>query len=348
VGARRPVDLGAVEAELLGSWQPPLNLAGVTTPWTKTVQDARRVMAAQARAVIAADAPGALVAGGLPLNRKERYYTGTVLPMLVAADDFAHLGRLTELAGLGPVKVDARPDSATVQLFTEYGYLESTLEEPTDPEAPTTRDTPDVAVFITRPRRVLLVIEAKLFDRPTRLELGQQLTAQAMLVNYLARDRDVAAGDVSQVLLLPEALAAELALDCEALPAGWPGGIRVLTWEQLLATYQPVAPAYWAAVLSQALTRCGDLKAKRRPSRSNADQLLTGQALLDGYRDGTLAGSWMGCGGGLDGRRLQAHLASDLWRTQPYEWRATPLPGNPNWFPVADFAARIDDLEVAR
>jgi hypothetical protein len=74
-----------------------------------------------------------LVAGGLPLNRKERYYTGTVLPMLVATDDFAHLGRLTELAGLGPVQVDARPASATVQLFTEYGYLESTWRSPQIP-----------------------------------------------------------------------------------------------------------------------------------------------------------------------------------------------------------------------
>jgi len=343
-----PVELGAVDDELLDSWRPPLNLAGVTTPWTKTVQDARRAMAAQARSATVGASSGLLVVGGLPLNRKERYYTGTVLPMLVAADDFAHLGRLTELAGLGPVKVDPRPHSATVQLFTEYGYLESTLEEPSDPEAPTTRDTPDAVVFVAGPRRVLLVIEAKLFDRPTRVELGQQLTAQAMLVDHLARDREVRPEDVAQVLLIPEALAAELALDSEALPSGWPAGTRVLTWEQLLATYQPVAPAYWAAVLGQALTRYEELKAKRRPGRFNADRLLTGQALLEGYQHGTLAGSWMGCGGGLDGRRLQAHLASGLWRTQPYEWRPTPLPGNRNWFPVAEFAARVHNLEASR
>jgi hypothetical protein len=342
-----PVDLGAVEAELLGAWQPPLNLAGVTTPWIKMVQDARRAMAAQARAAITAASSGVLVAGGLPLNRKERYYTGTVLPMLVAAEDFAHLGRLTELVGLGPVQVDARPASATVQLFTEYGYLESALEEPSDPEVPTTRDTPDVVVFVTGPRRVLLVIEAKLFDRPTRAELGQQLTAQAMLCDHLAHDRGVAAGDVAQVLLLPQALAGELMLEPEALPPGWPDGIRVLTWERLLAAYQPVAPAYWAEVLHQALTRYEDLKAKRRPSRHNAEAMRTGQALVDGYRDDTLAGSWMGCGGGLDGARLQAHLASGLWRTQPYEWRATPLPGNPNWFPVADFAAHVHNVEAS-
>jgi GIY-YIG catalytic domain len=44
-----PVDLGAVERELLRHWQPPLNLAGVSTPWTAKLQAARRVMAEEAR-----------------------------------------------------------------------------------------------------------------------------------------------------------------------------------------------------------------------------------------------------------------------------------------------------------
>jgi hypothetical protein len=44
-----PVDLGAVEGELLRYWQPPLNLAGVSTPWTAKLQAARRVMAEEAR-----------------------------------------------------------------------------------------------------------------------------------------------------------------------------------------------------------------------------------------------------------------------------------------------------------
>lgn len=38
-----------------------------------------------------------LVDHGLPLNRKERFYTATVLPMLVCTDDFGHLDRLLEL-----------------------------------------------------------------------------------------------------------------------------------------------------------------------------------------------------------------------------------------------------------
>jgi hypothetical protein len=38
-----PVDLAVVERELLRHWQPPLNLAGVSTPWTARLQAARRV-----------------------------------------------------------------------------------------------------------------------------------------------------------------------------------------------------------------------------------------------------------------------------------------------------------------
>src|SRR6185312_6165083 len=33
----------------------------------------------------------------LPLNRKERFYTGTVLPMLIASDGFMHLNRFLRL-----------------------------------------------------------------------------------------------------------------------------------------------------------------------------------------------------------------------------------------------------------
>ena len=66
---------------------------------------------------------------GLPFNRKERFFTGTVLPMLVCAADFAHFSRLTELVGLGPIEVDARPSSANVQFFTEYSFVESVVGE---------------------------------------------------------------------------------------------------------------------------------------------------------------------------------------------------------------------------
>jgi hypothetical protein len=44
------VPLAALEQEIFGRLRPPLNLAAVTTPWKATVDAARRVMAAEARA----------------------------------------------------------------------------------------------------------------------------------------------------------------------------------------------------------------------------------------------------------------------------------------------------------
>ena len=62
----------------------------------------------------------------LPLNRKERFYTGTVLPAIVAADGFAYLDRFLALCGITDVVTSSRRDgSAPCQLMTEYNFAES-------------------------------------------------------------------------------------------------------------------------------------------------------------------------------------------------------------------------------
>jgi hypothetical protein len=140
---------------------------------------------------------------GLPFNRKERFFTGTVLPMLVCADDFTHFGRLTELVRLGRIDVDARPSSANVQFFTEYSFAESVIGEAKArfPGAPTRKDTPDVMIYIAGPPRALIAIEAKMYDRPTKTELNEQLSAQAALVRYIAERLDVQAASLAHVAL---------------------------------------------------------------------------------------------------------------------------------------------------
>jgi len=46
---------------------------------------------------------------GLPFNRKERFFTGTVRPRLVCGDDVEHAGHLTGLVGIDV----SSPPSAT-------------------------------------------------------------------------------------------------------------------------------------------------------------------------------------------------------------------------------------------
>lgn len=72
----------------------------------------------------------------LPLNRKERYCTGTVLPMVTASDGFAHPRRLLALCGLGSVQpvVGGLDGGDEIAFFTDYGFSES-VYTPADREA---------------------------------------------------------------------------------------------------------------------------------------------------------------------------------------------------------------------
>jgi hypothetical protein len=225
-----------------------------------------------------------LVDHGLPLNRKERFYTATVLPMLVCADDFAHLDRLLAMAGLTDILSNSA--GSGVQVFSEYGYWESIHPLPdTDPDAPATRDTPDLVLFLLGPsRRLLVLIEAKLYHRPSRAALGEQLSAQAGLLTHLADRLQVPPDGRAQLVLLPEQRTGELGLvRGEPSPPDWPRVI-VRTWQELLQAYRPVAPAYWVDVLALALDRYPQLRSKRPAPGANAWALVTGAELLAGCR----------------------------------------------------------------
>lgn len=74
---------------------------------------------------------GDLFDSRLPINRKERYYTGTVLPGIICHDNLKHLLRFLKLLGIKDLKLDADDLSANVQFFTEYGLAESIFSEET-------------------------------------------------------------------------------------------------------------------------------------------------------------------------------------------------------------------------
>jgi hypothetical protein len=231
-----------------------------------------------------------------------------------------------------------------VQVFSEYGYWESIHPLPdADPDAPTTRDTPDLVLFVPGPpRRLLVLVEAKLYHRPSRAALGDQLHAQAGLLTHLADRLQVPSDGRAQLLLVPEQLATELGLVAgQPAVAGWPQ-VMVRTWQELLQVYRPVAPAYWVEVLALALDRYPRLRSERPAPRANAWTLVTGAELLAGYDAGTLAaGSWVGRGGGASGRLLEEDLASGAWRERAYEWSGAPTAPNRNWLSLGDFAQRV-------
>lgn len=265
--------------------------------------------------------------GWLPTNRKERYYTGTVLPMLVASDGFAHLHRLLRLCGLDEVELQPSLEGDEgITFVTEYGFAESvfTAEDKKAWPELAEADTPDVV--IAGPDW-LLAIEAKMFHNPSAGSLQAQMRRQAVLVDMWASRMKLEVSRVGHVLLLPTALSARVG------PLTYP----VVTWEQVLSEYDVVGPRYWARVLAVALARHPELESRAATGGKNADAVMTGKEIAEAFASGEPAFDHVGRIGGLNGQALANDVQNDKWRTTRYEVRQGSLPGNNNWFTLAEF-----------
>jgi hypothetical protein len=274
----------------------------------------------------------------LSLNCKERYYTGTVLAALLCTDNMAHLARLgTLLRPAQKLDVRADPDDCTVVFFTEYGISESAVGAAKERFAglPTSRDTPDVVILVTEPQPALIALKAKLYDRPSRPELLDQLGKQKELLEPLT-ERLASWLGVEMVTLVHAALLPEP--QKVSLQTSGPLPVAVITWQELLATYSDVAPPYWHAVFAAALARYDDLVSKRT---GYPDNELPGQVLVDRWRDQDTTYPWMGRKGGLFGAKVATEVTSGAWTSGIYQCRKTELPGNRNWFAVAYFIALL-------
>jgi hypothetical protein len=272
----------------------------------------------------------------LPLNRKERFYTGTVLPAIVTAGDFAALDRLGALMGAPGLIVRTATDDCTILFFTEYGISESAVGAAKGrfDGLPTGRDTPDIVILVTEPSPVLLAIEAKLYDRPGGTALRAQLDAQASLLEPLRERLAVWLGvpevGLKHVALLPEAQRSAVNIE----------PYEVITWQEVRAAFAPVVgPSYWLAMLDEALDRYDDLVAKA--VRYDATS-LTGEEIVSGFLAGDLPFNAMGRGkNGLRGAYLDADIDDRTWPTFSYQVAAEVPAGNRNWFRIEDFVGRL-------
>jgi len=269
---------------------------------------------------------------GLPLNRKEQYYTATVLPMIVASDGFAYLHRFLDLCGLhvGGFDDHGRGGMQELQFFTEYNLAESLRDDDRErfPDPPPGHDTPDL---VLAGPDWLLAVEAKMFHDPDSQALNAQLTRQRVVVDYLTRTLNIPHERVRHVFLLPEHL------DAPALNAD------VVTWESVVEAYKVVGPTYWVRILIEALDRYDKLRSRSSIYGANKDADLTGGEILADHHSPAPTYLYMGRNRGLHGPELANDLATGGWRTHRYEVRYAPLKA-PNWFSITDFAALVEHL----
>jgi hypothetical protein len=110
----------------------------------------------------------------LPLNRKEAFYSATVLPGIIWSDGLAGFFRII---GKPNTPIDLNPDTTNVQAFSEYGLLDairgSRLISDAWKQLDLSGETPDFVILIDQATPLLVVIEAKLFDRSIS-SIGEQ------------------------------------------------------------------------------------------------------------------------------------------------------------------------------
>ena len=266
----------------------------------------------------------------LPINRKERYYTGTVLPMIVASDGFKHFGKFLEHCEMPKVALEADPASSNIQFFTEYGFKESLMDGAErrfdDPDGP---HAPDLVVYIEGAPSLLLGVEAKVFSQPSEAHIREQLRVQEQLLSIMQKGVGTQTR-VYQVALLPRDLGMPERID------KWP----VLTWETVADSFRDVAPPYWIEVLDEALRRYGGL-ASTTGGGQNSDAKVLGREIWEDHK-GERTYTWMGRQGGLSGTELQNDISTGRWKAQRYEVRHDPLRGNRKWFPICEFIKKLE------
>ncbi|MEZ4410978.1 MAG: hypothetical protein R3A52_31540 [Polyangiales bacterium] len=278
-----------------------------------------------------------LAARHLPFNRKERFFTGTVLPAIICADNFEHFDRFLSLLTRQRLpRVEAHSDHTNLQFFTEYSFVEALAGGARErfPDPPHTKDTPDLVCLLRGETDALIAVEAKMYDTPSSADLQVQCEAQRSLLSYLART--LPADQVVHALLLPQKFASRVRT---------PAGVPVVTWEQVVETYRPVLGAghYFLSILSLALDRYDELVSSSGwQSGKNADATLAGSVILERARRKDPNVRQVGRNRGLDGPEFSNDLLTGAWRQQVYEVSSAERPANRNWFPVEEFVAAVE------
>jgi hypothetical protein len=272
----------------------------------------------------------------LPLNRKERYFTGTVFPAIVARDGFKDLSLLATLMGCELPSIDPDPRSTNIQFFTEYSFVESVFDpncKARFPDPPETKDTPDIMISVWGERRILLALEAKMYHRPSVMALQTQMNAQREQLDYLQEKLRI--DEVHHGTLLPGAFAQKLNLSVSALP--W-AGFSIVLWDDLLQAYKRDKGEgdYWLGMLELALEHWDELASMPAAYGTNADGKLTGYKIVMAFpsQPSLLI---MGRQGGLSGAKLANDIETGGWRSQLYEVSIGPEAPNTNWFYIEEF-----------
>ncbi|KAA0244885.1 MAG: hypothetical protein EDM75_15505, partial [Chlorobiota bacterium] len=281
----------------------------------------------------------------LPLNRKERFFTGTVLPQIICSDNFKNLSLFFELIPDFPGGIEIRPDAYNnnILFFTEYSLKESLVEENHKKKFNgnyDTKDTPDAIILITEPQILLVVIEAKMYSNASAEKINEQLRNQKWIIDELREIHSISAENIFHIAITPAGMIRHRSAINEPL----------IYWEDILHKYKDLLTNnYFYETLSIAISKFDNLKSQSGGLTygKNMDEKISGEVIVELHKKGNKF--IVGRGGGISGDQLRTDLQKGGWKSFEYEVNySQTIPVNRNWFTSEQFVKAVESMESAQ
>lgn len=271
--------------------------------------------------------------GELPFNRKERFFTGTVLPALLFNNGLSNFYTfLREIKGF-PIGINEAQTNDNYIFYTEYnlktaceGNIGCKIYAPTN-------DTPDLIIEILKPLKVFVIIEAKMFEKTNQHRIDAQID----------RQRQYVAEPLNKAFQLEENQIFHIALVPEALGIKSSKSYQVINWEFFIGNQSlDVTTNYFHNYLRFALDNYEELVSKSTGGGlpTTVEFYMKGPALYELCEESP--DFWVGRMGGE--KKIQEDVQSDKWRKHMYCVNSVkPAKGRPgNWIPLMKFRDLID------
>jgi len=155
----------------------------------------------------------------LPINRKERFYTATVLPSILFHNGLSNFFRfLKEIKGF-PIDINQKNTEDNFLFYTEYNLKESAGKKSVGAEIYTaTGDTPDAVIKILKPYKALVVIEGKMYANPTLNDFRKQMKDQKhAVIDAVKNEYGLDNTQVFHIALTPKQLRFETTDDYQVM-----------------------------------------------------------------------------------------------------------------------------------
>lgn len=272
-----------------------------------------------------------------PFNRDERFFTGTILPLLFSGNGFQHLKPLTDL--MAPA-LQLRPQYSethkNVLFYTEYNLKKSRHGKGVnnlfdESENKIEGDTPDILFYVwDNNTTYLFALEVKMYHRPTADNFTFQMYRQFKVLKALADKAHIPEAHIFHFGLLPAKT---------ALP--YTDRSKLITWEQLYDLYSKMDVNQYALdTLAYALAQYDNLAAKQTTTKNKGSDALNGWEIYHQHQ--TIGIRFVGCGGGRSGERFIRMAMTDKWKFNTFLVTTSPICPSPNWFPIEEFLRYVN------